>query len=220
MDTTANTELTATIPFQGFYNSYFDYAIDRALEDIFNPASGCGDTPDGAHSLNHTKTFLMIAQEYAAAYIEELRAETGLALSSLEFEWLESPREYNFATDRIFVSLSAADAAEIVTASKSALPGLANEKFTSRSGFHSFYSNDVTDWPLDVADWDHNQLGTAVQACFDPDSEAQYRLVEDLCGNGLLDDAIYTLLPPHLQELVDTLSENERDYVTGEELSA
>ena len=220
MNTTANSELTATIPFQGFCDSVFDHMIDDTIKQMFNPASGYGDAPDGAHLLNHTKTFLMIAQEYAVAYIDELRAETGLALPSLKFESLDSPREYNFATDRVFISMSVTDAAELVTASQPTLSGLVREKFTSRSGFHSFYSNDVADWPADVAEWDHNQLGTALEACFDPDSEEQYYLVDDLRGNGLLDDAIHGLLPQSLQDLVEALHEGGRDYVTGEEIEA
>jgi len=220
MDTTTHNELTATIPFQGFYNSYFDDVIDRTLEDIFNPSCGEGAVPDGAHRIDSRKTFAMIAKTYAEAYIQELRSETGLELKSLEFESMDSPREYNFSTDRLFITLSAADAVQLSRAAEG-LPKLVKDKFTSYDGFRSFYANDLAGWPEDVAEWDHNQIGTAIEACYSPNAMEQYELVgDDLLGNGLVSDEVWDALPANLKALAERLREEERDYIEGEELTA
>jgi hypothetical protein len=85
----------------------------------------------------------------------------------MAYEWEEmvSPREYNFTTDRLFAKFSLSDLETIRQRLDAAeLAQEARERFTSRSGFISFYDPDVSTWPEALEDWDHNQLGTLVRA--------------------------------------------------------
>jgi hypothetical protein len=89
-----------------------------------------------------------------------------------KFSMMTSPREYNFETDRLFVNVSGAFLKRLFKMSKDDKHENLNlaikEKFTSRDGFISHYSNRITDWtdkPLD--DWDYNELGTLLISCLD-----------------------------------------------------
>ena len=46
---------------------------------------------------------------------------------------------------------------------KKELENKIKERFTSRSGFNSFYKNSIDLWTKDYSEWDHNQIGT----CFE-----------------------------------------------------
>ena len=95
------------------------------------------------------------------------------------FESLESPREYNFSTDRIFVDIPADEVRRMLAAvDPETLAQVAKDRHTTRSGFISFYSPWVGDWgPVD--DWDCNQIGTLVIAFVD-DDERDWQICEDM----------------------------------------
>jgi hypothetical protein len=85
----------------------------------------------------------------------------------MTFESMDSPREYNFSTDRIYGEVPLKVVRELFRRSKAeghaTLTAIIARRFTSRSGFMSFYPSDLAEWlakagPL--AEWDHNQLGT------------------------------------------------------------
>jgi hypothetical protein len=85
---------------------------------------------------------------------------------------MTSPRFYNFETDRVFANISEHAARKLFAYSRkldnhATLAKVIRARFTSRDGFHSFYSNSLAEWlekPLD--EWDHNELGTLlIVAC-------------------------------------------------------
>lgn len=111
----------------------------------------------------------------------------------LTFEEMTSPREYNFETDRLFARLPAVVIRRLFKLSRDdnheTLAAVIAERFTHRSGFVSFYSNDLAEW-LDkpLMTWDHNEIGTLLIAVlrlrgFDPsnsdDSERLYYAATD-----------------------------------------
>jgi hypothetical protein len=68
-----------------------------------------------------------------------------------------------------------------------------HDNHTSRDGFFSFYKNTLEEWPDDVLEWDHNQVGTLVWALVltdepDWDQWSEYGLTEDYSSYGLLDN--------------------------------
>lgn len=89
----------------------------------------------------------------------------------MTFESMDSPREYNFTTDRVYGLVPLKVMRELFKRSKTeghkTLAALIADRFTSYDGFSSFYSNDVDSW-LEKAgrlqDWDHNELGTLLIA--------------------------------------------------------
>jgi hypothetical protein len=107
-----------------------------------------------------------------------------------EFEEMTSPREYNFTTDRIFCKFSLATMQAILALPEvvAMLPSMIKRQHSSRDGFHSHYSNDITmgEWVSPVEEWDHNQWHTVLLCLFpeeDSFREFEYSVYEELSGN-------------------------------------
>jgi len=163
----------STIPFQGFYNSLYSYAIEgeiessleRYTEDYGLTEAQRETLADGYLEKNTSEFYYNVAKDYAEAFIYEIERDTGLSLNA-RFESMESPREYNFQTDRLFIELPEASAVAfvdyILANHKEELEKLIAQRFTSRDGFWSNYDNTLEAWG-DPSKWDLNQLGT----CFE-----------------------------------------------------
>ncbi len=154
--------METTIPFSGFYHSEHDYALDYALEQEFqNSSNGSPNRSllERAYSLMDWGT----AHElYAKAYTEAFAEHFEITVT---FKDLVSPREYNFTTDRIFCEIAIHEVRRIRTLTdEKQLRDAIRRRFTSRDGFISFYSNDIEEWPGDMAEWDPNHIGTLVEA--------------------------------------------------------
>lgn len=156
--------MLATIPFSGFYESVHMGALEREGEDF-----------PGA---DWRKVFFGYAGAYAAEYLHAAGI-TG------RFESLESPREYNFSTDRIFVDIPADEVRRMLAVvDPGTLAQVAKDRHTTRSGFISFYSPLVGDWgPVD--DWDCNQTGTLIIAFVD-DDERDWQICRDMECKGTI----------------------------------
>lgn len=186
--------MLAVIPFSGFYNSLHSSELDRALEMMFSGASG--NPNDGLVSrafdlVQWRSVHAAYAAHYAAAFCEEFE------IKGAAFESMTSPREYNFTTDRVFITLPESEVTRILSVTpRATLDDVAREMFTSRSGFISHYSPDVDSWgPLEG--WDHNQcfalLSAYVLHMRDGDAFdmwAEYSIMEDCSCNGYLDNWI------------------------------
>lgn len=194
--------MLTTIPFSGFYYSLHDSALDSALESIFSDDNGTA-RPALVCKAQDTVDWRMVQNNYAAYYAAAFAAEFNLPL---QFESMKSPREYNFSTDTIYCTISAADAAWLFdTCDKTLLAKIARETFTSRSGYISFYDPDFTEWG-DVLTWDHNQLGALIRAHVteqnpDFDQWAEFELMESAQGNGQLENWIFESNPVALNRL-------------------
>lgn len=192
--------MLTTIPFSGFYYSLHDSAMDDALDMIFSDReTGCEINKELVWRASDLCHWGRVQNEYARDYAERLASL--LTIPSLKFESLNSPREYNFTTDRIFCTISEDDVRRILSLVDSdALAALVRDTFTSRDGFISYYSPDVAEWGS-VANWDHNQIGTLIQAYANQehggefDSYAEYSLMEDCLCNGYLDSWIWEHTP-------------------------
>lgn len=205
--------MLTTIPFSGFYYSLHDGALDSALESIFSDDRG-----DARHALvckaHGAADWRMVQNNYAAEYAAAFAAEFKLPL---QFESMESPREYNFSTDVIYCTVGAENAARLFdTCDKTLLDKIARETFTSRDGFASFYDPDFAKWG-DILTWDHNRLGVLVRAHVaeqnpDFDSWAEVELMEGARCNGRLENWIFRSNPEKLNRLA-----NVNDYLNKRE---
>lgn len=140
-----------TIPFMGFYESIHNAQIDSALELIFDDDQDL--ISDYSDLIDFKKIFVLYAQEYLSAFNQEFNLD-------LKFESLQSPKYYNFSTDRIFAYISESELKKIFKVKKSDLfKEYLKNNFTSYSGFISSYSNDPDQWPDNFQDYDHNQIG-------------------------------------------------------------
>ena len=115
----------------------------------------------------------------------------------MTYKCFESPREYNFKTDRIFIEIEENHAADfiehIVKNYKKQLEKKIQDRFTSRSGFISFYKNDIDLWTKDFKEWDCNMIGTCFEL-FDFDELYFYESLSETImfnlGNTLGKDGI------------------------------
>ena len=181
------------LPFSGFYHSPHSEAIDSQEEQLFSFDYGKVHDSLYEHYWKHMD-YEELYKKYAESYVEAISELTEL---ELEFDGLSSPREYNFTTDRIFASISRKSLAEVVRAVRGErLKKMAKEMFTSRSGFISYYSPDVSEWGR-VEDWDHNQILCALQAYFEYLNHGssvllEYQALDRICEGGTLDGLIYS----------------------------
>lgn len=172
--------LETVIPFMGFYESIISAEIDSVLEREAEYMADCEDLTfiEGASvadicealsdAIDYQGLRKAIALDYVDAFAEFL-GELWLEGSPLTFKSLKSPREYNFSTDIITAEINVA-AVETMFKVLSEdgfkdLKRVIEERHTSRSGFASFYSNDINVWLASpVAEWDKNELETLIIA--------------------------------------------------------
>ena len=170
-------KIETNIPFAGFYYTRYDAGLDAALNSQVEWFESEYDldkeqASEYAYILFRYTDWRqaqgVIARYYVNAFNNCFKEWTDVDLKA-DFKQMISPREYNFETDRIFVMVDeAAILALYDKVDEATLRRIIEERFTSRSGFISFYSNSLDDWPGNVLDWDVNQLCTLIM-CFLPE---------------------------------------------------
>lgn len=140
--------------FGGFYNTIHDGVFDQEMEYILEDFPG-KSWDDFNWKINY--------ENYCRKYVLVVNSNTGL---DLEFRNMWSPREYNFTTDEIYCYLTKEDLQKISSALNSkTLTKIIKQRFTSRDGFSSFYSNNLDVWKeKEIEDWDELELGTLLDA--------------------------------------------------------
>jgi hypothetical protein len=184
------------IPFAGFYNSKYSSELDAVQERFVeyevekNPGLD-PDIPNNAlwHCADYGKAYDYIAKAYADTFNDHLRTEYELDLD-LKFESMQSPREYNFETDRIFCGISEENVRKLRSAvSDPALRQAIRERFTSRSGFIPSYPNHLNAWNPNPLLWDHNELGTLLVALLDDTEDWDWKIWEGMQDRNVFDVA-------------------------------
>lgn len=189
--------MITTVPFQGFYCSDHDHALDQAIEQMFQDDRG-----DANHGLVEAATWACdwkkVHATYASKYVEAFAAEFEIRL---KFESLKSPREYNFSTDIVYATISQRQVRELFRdTDKATLDKVAASRFTSCSGFISFYSPEWRTWGS-VDTWDHNQVGTLLECLIEKEgrtrwnSYGEFDLMQVYRDNGDFDDWICSAIP-------------------------
>lgn len=175
--------LSTTIPFNGFYSSLWSQELDsieeREAEYMEERESEEGVAKElrltasefgemfywcANYSKIHEESARTIADAWNDLASEELNFDLGL-----KFEEMTSPREYNFTTDRIFMSIPRNTVAKLFRMSRAEeherLRAAIKSRFTSCDGFISHYSNCIGDWlSKPLSSWDHNEIGTLLAA--------------------------------------------------------
>lgn len=182
------------LPFQGFYSSIWDGGIDSHVEqeseywredlartaEIF-PLLNLEEMEESdwirlaelysCDCINYSEVYAEMARAYAEEFGDWLADSLDLEGTSATFSAMESPRFYNFETDRVFANIALPILRDILARlladdrGREVLEETIGDRHTSRSGFISFYSSDESEWlekPLEG--WDHNELGTLVRA--------------------------------------------------------
>ena len=183
-------KLESTIPFDGFYESFISDDIDHQIGQQIEWDSDIYDLnedeqqvlEDSYLSVNRSSFYNQIAEHYTDLYIDALNERLKGFTLNAKFNLLTSPREYNFETDRIFIDIERDHAIDfikyIIKNYKKELEKKIKDRFTSRSGFNSFYKNSLDLWPKDYSEWDHNQIGTCFELFYLEEEDINYSLRE------------------------------------------
>ncbi len=203
-----------TIPFMGFYDSLHDSNLDNALEQIISHTEYGEDLYNlsvrGYAAVNWTKVFIAYSRLYVETFTERFSIK-------LEFKLLESPREYNFSTDVIICSISPEEISRIFTLTdKKILTDIAKEKFTSRSGFISFYSPDWQNWG-NLEDWESVQLGVLIEAYIQSQDDWAGNWEEDIMESCICNGNFSNILWENQREGKLERLCKIRDYLQGRE---
>lgn len=196
------------LPFAGFYAGAHDSMLDDAFDQMMQDREGCGKTaPDRLyHMALDAVSWGDVYRDYARVYVNNFLAEFGL---TGKFKGMESPKYYNFETDRVYAEIDRASVAKMIRGTDPAkLTEVATRRHTSRSGFISFYSPDWMSWGR-ISTWDHNQLETLLLAYLETergeewDIWAEFDLMEGAQCNGYFDDWIWRSAGPDLARAVN-----------------
>lgn len=209
-------KLEIEIPFCGFYNSEAESMIDSEIEQSFDiPGTGNPEIPEDFYDkMSYKKIFIAFCKHYTECFEEWLNRELDIDIT-LTFKDMQSPREYNFSTDRIFCEISEKDIKklwEIVDVQK--LAEVVKNRCTSYDGFCSFYPNtlDKGEWLRPLLKWDYNQLQILLEACFESagvENMDFWDIMEDSNCNGEMDSVIWDNVPPECLQMIDDYSREQ-----------
>lgn len=166
------------LPFSGFYESWHSHRIDDALEAGFNydPVTGMDkEVPDiwGA-DIDYKAIELEYCEAYTNAFAEKYELD-------LEFVQMTSPKQYNYSTDRTFVSVPLEQINKIrkeVEKNKK-WPQYIKDNFTSYDGFLSNYENDSTHEEWTRPELDECQYGVILKFWLNEGEYSSWREAED-----------------------------------------
>ena len=207
-------KLESTIPFDGFYESFISADIDHQIGQQIEWDCDLYDLNESEEeilynnylSVNTSYFYNQIAEDYTNLYIDALNERLkGFSLKA-NYKCFESPREYNFKTDRIFIEIEENHAVDfikyLVKNYKKELEKKIQDMFTSRSGFISFYKNSIDLWTKDFKEWDCNMIGTCFEL-FDFDELHFYE--------SLSETIIFNLGNTLGQEGIDLLDKKQKE---------
>ena len=213
-------KLESTIPFDGFYESFINADIDHEIEIDTEYYSELYDLNESEEELlcnsflniNSYKFYNQIAKDYTNFYIDALNERLKGFTLKATYKSFNSPREYNFETDRIFIEIEENHCIEfieyIVKNYKKELEKKIEDRFRSRSGFISFYKNSIDLWTKDFKEWDCNMIGTCFELFNLEEEEVNYSLREYLTES--ISENLHNTLDKEAKDLLDR-KQKERD---------
>jgi hypothetical protein len=204
--------LVVNLPFPGLYESSLDHeldsVIDQEIENLVErqeedriPKELHLDSNEMYGALSNCIQYRFAHQHLASRYAGHFGLLAGELLGfelGLEYESMTSPKEYNFTTDMLFAHIPRAVVRRLFKMSKqeehATLAKVIRKRFTSRSGFISFYSNELEEWlEKPVQEWDYHELGTLLRAVLEiaepeafsrADDAIEWKVYENMCEAG------------------------------------
>ena len=211
-------KLESTIPFDGFYESFISADIDHQIGQQIEWDSDIYDLNEDEQQIlwnnyldiNRSYFYNQIAEDYTNFYIDELNERLEGFTLKATYKCFESPREYNFTTDRIFIEIEENHAIDfikyIIKNYKKELEEKIKQRFTSRDGFWSHYKNGLDLWTQDYSEWDCNMIGTCFELFNLEEEDINYSLREYL-SEKIMDNLGNTLG----QEGIDLLDKKQKE---------
>jgi len=213
-------KLESTIPFEGFYESVISADIEHEIDSLTQYYSELYDLNEFEAELlcnsflniNSYKFYNQIAKDYTNFYIDALNERLKGFTLKATYNCFESPKEYNFETDKIFIEIEENHALDfiehIVKNYKKELEKKIEDRFKSRSGFISFYKNSIDLWTKDFKEWDCNMIGTCFELFDLEEEDINYSLREYLTES--ISENLYNTLDKVGKDLLDR-KQKEKD---------
>ncbi|AOR76525.1 hypothetical protein [Novosphingobium resinovorum] len=169
-----------------------------------------------------------MAADYVAAFDQWATENLETPAGTFTFESMDSPREYNFRTDRVYATVPLAAMESLYRSlDLEKLAAVIAERHSSRSGFISFYPDDVDEWQgKEFAEFDHNEMGTILCAAIasreaeNPDEtccyavdESSYEYVDKWCDWQKFESAVREKRAEKLAAWIDADSDAAARYV-------
>ena len=171
------------MPFPGFYESLLSDEVDRYIEqEVEYLVESQTEEKRPAHEhltgsdffdlfydcIDFSKLHELLAHSYCDAQANTLDELFGFPLG-IVFESMDSPREYNFCTDRLFAHIPVRVVKLLHAIAESDdganLCAVIKYRHSSHSGFISFYPSDCATWiAKNVSEFDHNEIETVLLA--------------------------------------------------------
>ena len=203
------------IRFTGYYNSGYSEIIEQAVEGISDDENIAykygydynthGDIEDFLRmreidieaeksliedSVNYTASQESLNDIYVNHFTSHINEHFGLDIQ-LKYSRMESPREYNFMTDRLFCAISEGDIAKLYLFAVDNLRSfrmVLNNNFTPRSGFIPNYSKDLNKWlAKPLTEYDQNELHILLEVLI----YSEYQEDEDNTFNSEVYNAVF-----------------------------
>jgi len=179
--------------FPGFYCTIFEPDETIEIDNIERQRAenGVNDLPDDFDFLQYLD-YEQYRNDTAESFNDALEAElvTLGFVSGMDFQEVISPKYYNFSNDSVNVEIKLSPENEknirkYLLDHKEEFERYIKERYTSRDGFISHYSNDSDDWLSFELDENGHVLGT---------------LLEFICGvEGISVDELYYFVESYLQ---------------------
>jgi len=195
-------EVSTYLPlFPGFYGTIFEVKTSDICNELVTLSKGAGInmSADGAEILLYSKVVDFDYAGYDNEYLNRLVESVSLQLSTrlpitLSFEYMQSPKEYNFTNDVGAVKATLkfdefkAQLLSLICANKDCFDTFIRKRFTSGPGFVSFHSDDGNEWLQELILWkkdkgyDSTRFGSLLEfvltAIDGYDQEALYHCTE------------------------------------------
>jgi hypothetical protein len=197
--------------FPGFYNTIFEATEDNIIESPY--------TYDD-YDFNYKQYEIDMTKECVYA-IERQLPEYGIKGVSIIWQSISSPREYNFTNDSINVlykltNESLSDLNKYIIDNSEAFQKFLTRKFTSCSGFISFYSPSLEVWINEYLN-DKNKLETCFGSLLEFIFENEGYTQEDLyyaCDSVYLDGNLKESIQGDVNDKIDSFTKD--NYLTSD----
>ena len=146
---TANTYLPI---FPGFYNTFYEPNEDNEINYIndIRAENNLIQLDFDVFEFNYSEYQENVGKK-AVEYISNILVDELKLVKSIKYQSIYSPKEYNFANDSIDIEVKFNEKQvkkikSLIVKNFELFNTLIKEKFTSCSGFHSWYSNNASEW--------------------------------------------------------------------------
>ena len=150
--------------FPGFYNTYLEEFQERQIELATDEEGEYTEETFFEENWDWKKFNLEIAKDFTKKVEEHLQREDPSLEVEIKFQKLNSPKYYNYHNDSIDISLelNLSKLIDLIGYNYEDLQLIIKNEYTSCSGFISSYSNNISDWIIDIINYEDNHKISAI----------------------------------------------------------